>query len=244
MRMRVSLIGFAAACLFVCLTGCKGIHFRPGNVPSSAVWIDNTFIDCSMDRQSRANRCTVYKDDTGEILADGLFLLKTSQAAVDKSELRYAAFGNGMIYLQDARVLVPWIASERDPSHKRIKDRLKALATRGSSQAIDCSNAGSAGKAGESAVCVLKAFAGRKAFYVCYYQQGIYSFDFKGISGDEAGNVYEVDYASTSLMGVSYLPKDEQLLDDNHTLVVPCRKPVAFVRTERGSLTCTRTRME
>jgi len=67
------------------------MHFRPASVPTSAVWVDNTFVDCSVDTQARANRCTVYKDDTGEILADGLFVLNTTYEGVDKSQLHYAA---------------------------------------------------------------------------------------------------------------------------------------------------------
>jgi hypothetical protein len=62
----------AAAAMF--LTGCRGIR-RPTNLPSSAVWAHHIFIDCSADTQDDANRRTVYKEDTGEILADGLFTL-------------------------------------------------------------------------------------------------------------------------------------------------------------------------
>src|SRR6516164_2928008 len=106
MNMRVGPLRFLALWLLVCLQGCQRLHLRPENVPSAAVWVDNTFVDCSVEAQSRANRCTVYRDDSGEILADGLFRLSTVYAPAEKSELRYAAFGNGMIYLQDARVLV------------------------------------------------------------------------------------------------------------------------------------------
>jgi len=60
--------------------------------------VDHTFIDCSADASSYANRCTVYKDDTGEILAEGLFALNLSQAAAKKPDLRFIAFGRRRIY--------------------------------------------------------------------------------------------------------------------------------------------------
>src|SRR5713226_624837 len=93
--------------LCACSLGCSGNHPRPASVPVSAVWVDNTFIDCSVEKQSRANRCTVWKDDTGEILADGLFVLNGSHRAADTSELHYVGFGNGVILLADAQTLVP-----------------------------------------------------------------------------------------------------------------------------------------
>src|ERR1700693_4155622 len=104
--------------LLTCLLGCRQQHHRPANVPSSAVWVDGAFIDCSVEQQSKANRCTVYRDRTGEILADGLFVLNTSLREADSSELQYAAFGHRLIYLADARTLVPWAASERDPVNR------------------------------------------------------------------------------------------------------------------------------
>jgi hypothetical protein len=186
------------------------------------VWVDNTFIDCSVETHPKANRCTVYKDDSGEILADRLFLLNTSHAAAKRSELHYAAFGNRVIYLQDARMLVPWVASERDPTHRIINERLKTLASKGSSQAIDCRSSPSPEAASE---CAFTALAGRKPFYIRYYWQGIDSFGFRGLAGAADGNVYEVDYDS---MGWFNPPPDGgQLFDNNHTFVVARALPFA-----------------
>lgn len=231
--MRISRTSIILIALSMCFSACKGTHPRPSSVPSSAVWVDNTFIDCSVETQPKANRCTVYRDDSGEVLADGLFLLNTSHAAAESSELHYAAFGNRVIYLQDARMLVPWVASERDPTHRLINQRLKALASKGSSQAIDCRNSPGPEAASE---CVLTAFAGRKPFYIRYYWQGIDSFGFRGLAGDEDGNVYEVDYDSMGWMNPQ--PDGGQLFDDNHTFVVPCPKPVSLAKKKDGSLTC------
>ena len=65
MNMRIIGTAFLLAALFACASGCKGTHPRPANPPSSAVWVDNTFIDCSVESPSKGDRCTVYKDDSG-----------------------------------------------------------------------------------------------------------------------------------------------------------------------------------
>jgi hypothetical protein len=223
--------------LLVCLSGCNSFHFRPKGVPHSAVWVDGTFIECSVETRAKADHCTVYKDDTGEILADGLFLLNTSLAAADKSELRYAAFGNGSIYLSDARKLIPWVPSERDPTRRIINERLRAIAARGGTEVIECHDADA--KPGAAADCALRALADGKPFYAKYYWQGIDSFGFTGIAGDSAGNVYELDYDSVGWISLN-LPKEAQLLDGNHTFVMPCPKPIYFAKFGVGNLTCSR----
>jgi len=222
--------------LLVCAPGCKGTHPRPATVPSTAVWVDHTFVDCSVDRQSKADRCTVFKDDSGEVLAEGLFLLNTSHAAADESELRYAAFGHGVIYLQDARLLVPWVASGRDPSHRLIDERLRTLASSGSKRAIRCQTAETSTSDGADSECALKAFDSHQPFYVCFYLQGVDSFGYRCLAGDENGNVYEVDYDSAGWMNRP--PARGQLLDNSHTFVVPCRKPVSLVKYKDGTLGC------
>jgi hypothetical protein len=239
MNMRFGPTRFIAACLLLHVSGCKETHLRPSTVPSTATWVDHAFIDCSVETKSRANRCTVYGDNSGEILADGLFLLDKQLAEAETSELRYAAFGNGMIYLQDARVLVQWVASERDPSTRIVKGRLKALAGIGAAEAIDCNATRTNGTADDGVRCGMRAFAARKPFYLRYYQQRYDSFGFTGLAGDEDGNAYEVDYNSRPLTEPPLLPKDAQLLDDNHTVVVPCRhKPITLEQRANGSVVC------
>lgn len=235
--MRVLAAKSVSFCVLIWLTGCNGFHFRPKNIPRSAVWVDGTFIECSDETQVRADRCTVYKDDTGEILADGLFVLNTSRSAADKSELQYAAFGNGTIYLSDARRLVLWVPSERNPISRTIDDRLSAFAGRGATEVIECRDA--SGGLDDATSCALKAFGQGKAFTTKWYRPGIDSFGFTGFAGDANGNVYELDYDSMGWSRLA-LPKGVQLLDDNHTFVMPCPKPIALVRTVAGKLTCSR----
>jgi hypothetical protein len=171
-------------------------------------------------------------------LADGLFLLNTSHAAAGKSELRYAAFGHGVIYLQDARLLVPWIASGRDPSHRIIDEKLRALASTGAKQAIRCQTAETSTSDGAVPECALKAFASQQPFYVRFYLQGIDSFGYRGLAGDENGNVYEVGYDSAGW--VKQQPIRGQLLDTNDPVVLPCRRPVSLVKYKDGTLGCAR----
>jgi hypothetical protein len=232
--MKISAANSISICLLICLSGCNRFHFRPNDVPRSAVWVDGTFIECSVETRAKADRCTVYKDDTGEILADGLFLLNTSHAGADESELHYAAFGNGTIYLSDARKLVPWVPSERDPTHRIINERLRAIAAKDDTEVIDCND-----RRGSVADCAVRALAGGKPFYAKYYWQGIDSFGFTGFASDADGNVYEVDYDGMGWDGRN-LPKEAQSLDGNHTFVMPCPKPVSFRKTEGGMLECSR----
>jgi hypothetical protein len=228
----------ALTCLFLIfsLLSCKEMHARPPNVPSSAVWVDNTFVDCSTDTQSDANRCTVYKDDNGEILADGLFVLSSSHAAATKSDLQYVAFGDQGIYLQDARILLHVAPSQRDPSYRTIDARLKTLASNGGIEAVNCSDADSARPSDARADCAIKAFASRRPFYVRYYSQYQNSFGYKGYAGDADGNVFFVDYHSGHDFEIG--DRSGKEFDDNHSLVSPCPKPTALGKMKDGRLVC------
>ena len=238
--MSVRWIKCIPVSLLVCLWGCKWMHARPASVPPSAVWVDNTFVDCSVETQSKANRCTVYKAETGEILADGLFVLNTSRTAAEKSELHYAAYGERGIYLEDSRILLQRSASERDPSNHIIDDRLKILASKGEAEPIHCRDASLEGQADSAAECALRAFAGRKPFYVRYYLQNPDSFRYEGFAGDAHGIVSGVEYSSGRIVVPGGLGKEWELLDGDHTLVIPCPKPITLTKAENGSITCAR----
>jgi len=225
-------------CLFLSslLSSCKATHTRPANVPVSAVWVDNTFIDCSTDAQANANRCTVYKDDTGEILAAGLFMLSTSHAAAGKPDLQYLAVGDQGIYLQDARILLHVAASPRDPSNRIIDARLKTLATTRGIEAVNCNNANSSGASDGRADCAIKALAERHPFYLRYYSQHPTSFGYKGFAGDADGNVFVVDYHSGHEFDIG--DRSGQEFDNKHSLVTSCPKPTALGKLRSGMLFC------
>jgi len=224
--------------LIIGLLSCKGAHPRPASVPSSAVWVDNAFIDCSVESPSKGNHCTVYEDDSGKVLADGLFVLKNYHEEIGKPELQYAAFAHGMIYLQDARVLVHVAPLGKDPSRKRVIERLETLAMKGSSGATDCSKAGE-GKPDAASACALGALAKHQAFYVFYYKQHSEDFEYSGIAANEAGNAYYVVYNSTEVISPSELAKEFQTPFDSHTFVAECPAPVHLRVTAIGWLACT-----
>jgi hypothetical protein len=179
----------------------------------------------------------VYKDATGEILADGLFVLNTSHTAADSSALRYSAFGNRVIFLADARKLVPTVTTERDPTNRLINDKLRDFAAHGSGQVTDCRRSRTAPTTDDLSECGNRAFAERKPFYVRYYRE-IDGWSLShGLAGDADGNVIEAAYDSKSWLKIG-LPKRAQLFDDNRLVVIPCPKPVALTKTENGELAC------
>jgi hypothetical protein len=216
--------------LLTCFISCGDLHRHPANVPSSAVWVDGAFIDCSVEEQSRANRCTVYRENTGEILADGLFVLNTSLREAGTSDLHYVAFGKRVIYLADARKLVPWIPSERDPIKRLLNEKLRALAGGRAGEAIDCQNiAGPDGRL----ECVVRAFADHKPFFARYYVTGFFSPGFQGVAGDANGNAYVVDSSWTG----NFFEREPERFADNQIVVIPCPQPVTF-RMVGEQLTC------
>jgi len=234
--MRAYLLAVAYSCLIACLCGCTGRHTRPEGVPSSAVWVDNTFVDCSVDAQSRANHCTVYKGDNGDVLADGLFVLNSSYMAAEKSELHYAAFGERGIYLDDLRILVQRTASQRDPSHRIIDERLKALAASRGTAAVDCTNVRASGRTEAPAECALSAFANRRPFWIRYYEPGPTWYVYSGYAGNADGTVYYVFYHHGDWIGFG--DSTGQMMDDNRTFVVKCPKPTILSKTKDGTLAC------
>ena len=70
------------------------------------------------------------------------------------------------MYLRDARVLVPCVASERGSSDRIINKRLKSFAPNSSSQVID-SQVASGSTSGETgSEYALKVLADQKCFWV------------------------------------------------------------------------------
>jgi hypothetical protein len=226
--------------LIFSLLSCEGIHPRPRNVPYSAVWVDNTFVDCFVEPPFKANRCTVYKDNSGDILAEGLFVLDSTDVAADKSELRYAAFGDQVIYLDDLRRLRLRAPSPRDPSRRIFHARLKSIASKNGAVGVDCGNARATGSADLISECVFTSVGHKTAFYASYYRQAYSSFSYAGIAGDADGSIYEAFYSGGPTVWMGGAGKDGQILDGNHTLVVRCPKPTKLTERGDGTLTCFR----
>ena len=225
------------SCSLFCVCGCGKFLHRPRGVPSSATWVDGTFIDCSVDTKAKANRCTVYKDDSGDILADRLFVLNSTGKAADRAALNYAAFGKRIIYLANTGTLLPFVASERDPTNRLMHDTLVKFAAPRAVAAIDCGKSPMTPVSGELAACGMHAFAESKAFYLRYDRELSERFQSYGLASDATGNIAEVIYNSEGLLKIGF-PKRSQFFADGHVAVTPCPKPVVLVKDEIGELAC------
>ena len=210
---------------------------RPANIPSSAVWADNAFVECSIDPQSHSNRCTVFKDKTGEILADGLFILQSSGAAAQKSELHYAGFGEKGIYLRDLRVLLQLRPGPRDPSNRIIDKELQYLASKGGLTPVDCNSTDSSTSIDALTDCAINAFAAKRPFYVRYYLQFSHSFGYRAFAGDAVGDVYWVGWYSgdeSDIIGDTA----GTVFDRGRGLLGLCPHPTSLIKWKDSKLTC------
>jgi len=198
--------------------GCKrSASTRPANVPAAAVWAESAFIECSDEAEPNGNKCTV-RDAHGRLLQSGLYILNNDGRAAAKSELKYTAFREGIIYLEGNRFLYPVLPPEHDRA--AIDNKLRLLAGNGVSPTLDCARVAvhqnvSPNPASE---CALNALSNKKPFHVRFDLQGyegIYSF---GLVGDGLDNVYTIE--------------DDSLLHDIETpagtrvVVTPCPKPL------------------
>jgi hypothetical protein len=223
--------------LFALMAGCSKFHHRPSGVTGSAVWVDGVFIDCEVEASMKADRCTVFGDKTGAILADGLFVLDSSKGPASRAELRYAAFRDRTIFLVDARTLSLLLASERDPTNRRIMDSLKRISSAAHGQPVDCGKTPTNNPDEKAGECAVHAFESRRPFYVRYYVPGtIYDYSY-GLAGDSNGNVFEVAYNGKGINKLG-LSKKTQLSEDGQLAVMPCPKPTSVIKTGEGTVAC------
>jgi hypothetical protein len=88
--------------------------------------------------------------------------------------------------------------------------------------------------------CVRKSFAKKRGFYVRYDQRGRDSVVEHGLAGNRNGEVYFLFFDSLGY-GLDTPKSDEQFLDDNHSVVKACPKPIHFRRDKTANssgLTC------
>jgi hypothetical protein len=177
--------------LLICLSGCKIATERPANVPTSAARIGGVFIDCSVEESSRANRCTVYKEESGELQVSGLFELSGAGREAKQGELRYMAFDGTRIWLQDARFLQPVRLLEY--AVPGMASQLAALAGK---DAINCGRVTRGQPPDAASDCASKAFADRKPFYVSYDQNAWGRGYTVGFARDANGSLSFVEYTN------------------------------------------------
>jgi hypothetical protein len=230
--MRTGLSTLLSLVIAVCLLGCKRIDSRSANVPASAVSIDRFFIDCSVEELSRANRCTVYEGNSGEVQVSGLFQLSGAGREAKQTELRYAAFDGTRIWLQDARALNPVLMLEY--AVPGMTSQLTALA---GTDAVDCGRVTRNQKPNAASDCARKAFADSKPFYVSYDQKAWGGGYTVGFARDAKGNLYFVEYMKE---GWPPQPPSEgvRVSDDNHIRFGACPKPPVLFKVGNGELTC------
>jgi hypothetical protein len=239
--MRKTLIAVLCLAFGFSSSGRRKHQRRPGNVPASAILVDGTFIDCTIDDAINKNRCTVYKASSGEILADGLFVVGYPPRAANRTELRYAGFRtvylDRHIVLLDSQLLSLEQASDSDPTNRLINDRLKSLSSSNQSPAINCGRTVLNKPANRVSDCARTAFENGKPFYVQYSRPGQISYFSYGLAGDGEGNLFEVDYDLRGLLNFG-LSKNARAYDGNHIRVAVCLKPVVLGKTENGIPAC------
>jgi len=217
------------------------MHPRPKGVPATAIWADGTFIDCYVGEARNRDQCTIYKDGTGEILAEGLFGFGDPVVAAKKSELRYAAYladaPGKAILLKNSQVLLLEEPSERDPTNSLIHDKLRSLALSGRGEAMDCGETTMDHPDARVSNCAQAAFESHKSFYARYFNSGVTRYISYGLAGDGNGNILEVVYHMRGFLDFN-VGKNEQVLDDGHIRVTDCIKPITLGQTEEGMIAC------
>lgn len=122
-------------------------------------------------------------------------------------------------------------STQSSTSYRIFRERLKTI---GGSQAIDCGATSSAKPADSVAACGQNVFHNHKAFFLAYE----IPLGFYGLAGDASGNVFALGYKGGLAFPAIAPNRHTQLMDDNHTRVTECIKPVILEKIERGLLAC------
>lgn len=120
--MRYSIY-FAA--LLACLSGCSDQmkqENRPPNIPPGAVWAGGadggSWIACNSTGSTNQYNCIIFKETTGEIYAQGRFVLRSYiwneekkradyDAADPIKELHFRSYDGKNIFLENSLILLP-----------------------------------------------------------------------------------------------------------------------------------------
>lgn len=115
------------------------------------------------------------------------------------------------------------LAAQDDP----LVVLVQRLQTTAGSSARDCGRVTRQDNSKEADRCVRKAVSSGKAFYVRYDLPSTDSYAGAGLAGNSDGDVFVVEFDTTGFMPRAQ-KADEQLLDDGHSIVKRCPKPVRF----------------
>lgn len=127
--------------------------------------------------------------------------------------------------------------SAPDTSHSVLTERLKAISSARGGQPTDC--VASSAESGSVDDCVVKLFRRHKPFFYGYEgKPRLRNFIVgTGLAGDAAGNVFSVLYDSRGFPPVP-LNRHMEVMDDLHTRVVGCIKPVSLEATAGAAPVC------
>jgi len=115
------------------------------------------------------------------------------------------------------------LAAQNDP----LVLLVQRLQTTAGSSARDCGRVAQQDNSKEADRCVRKAVSSGKAFYVRYDLPSTDSYAGAGLAGNRDGDVFVVVFDTTGFTpGVQ--KADEQLVDDGHSIVERCPKPIRF----------------
>jgi hypothetical protein len=129
-------------------------------------------------------------------------------------------------------------ALRSDTSEHVFTERLKVISSQGHGHPIDCGTTFSNKPEESVSACGLKAFQDHKSFFLGYNARyGTYLGFAYGLAGDAMGNVFTVSYQVRTFPPVAP-DRHTQLMDDNHTRVTGCIKPVTLAKTNRGLIAC------
>lgn len=90
-------------------------------IPQTATWVGwsdgGSWIECSYEPNLDTNWCTVWSDQSGEVMTRTYFVLRDTGQGVPEKELQYNFFSGHHIELADGRILEPkrYHGQERDP---------------------------------------------------------------------------------------------------------------------------------
>ena len=118
-----------------------------------------------------------------------------------------------------------------------FQGRLKSIASAGNLHVVDCGLTSLNNPGTSVGDCGLRAFQDHKAFFLGYHERLGESIFGYGLTGDPGGHVFAVGYQSSGFPAVAP-NRGTQLLDDNHTRVTECFKPVKLDKTSEGILAC------
>lgn len=144
----------------------------------------------------------------------------------------------GLVSVALAQVPEPKVLASDAPD-RVFTDRLKTMSAQRGGHAIDCGITSANRPENSVAACGQKAFEQRQPFVLAY--ETIFgdtlSFAY-GLAGDASGDVFAVSYQGLGYPPVA-LNRHMQVMDDNHTRVTECIKPVILAKAQRGLLGCT-----